>query len=236
MLQEQVMIVGHSAGAHLAMMGVVGVTMKRLIHSPHSLILDELHSPWVPRPSIPPEMQLRFEDRYFDGSSEDSQTSTGAPGPCVVPGTGRIAVIQSFNSMVDTLDNGNNDNDGKSSDNSESFYMVEKNGQNSNKLEESVEATKTDDVEKTDTEKEVAADDSEAAEQESKDDENRSDDNDKDEEPSELIIEDEDELTDFQRDVKNIINSVKCVIGNFMLSLHGFTLLIIFLKSIDYAE
>ena len=63
-LQEEIVLVGHSAGAHLCVMAVLELIMKRLIHTPLPPLAQSVGA------SI--SESIRFEDRHFDGSSSEN--------------------------------------------------------------------------------------------------------------------------------------------------------------------
>ena len=68
-LQEEIVLVGHSAGAHLCVMAVLELIMKRLIHTPLPPLAQSIGAPI--------SESIRFEDRHFDGSSCDNGASSG---------------------------------------------------------------------------------------------------------------------------------------------------------------
>ena len=64
-LQEEIVLVGHSAGAHLCVMAVLELIMKRLIHTPLPPLAQSVGASTISE-------SIRFEDRHFDGSSSEN--------------------------------------------------------------------------------------------------------------------------------------------------------------------
>ena len=69
-LQEEIVLVGHSAGAHLCVMAVLELIMKRLIHTPLLPLAQSVGASTISE-------SISFEDRHFDGSSCDNGASSG---------------------------------------------------------------------------------------------------------------------------------------------------------------
>jgi len=73
--KDHVMLVGHSAGAHLCLMAVLELTLKQLMLSPGSLTLPEHSLPHQPPPMLA-SAHLQFEEAYFDGSAPVSMLTS----------------------------------------------------------------------------------------------------------------------------------------------------------------
>ena len=98
-------LIGHSAGAHLAALAVLELTLQQLLTNPHPLLLGPTD------PSQPTLASLKFEDSHFNGGNAASAISS--------LNTGSFCV----------LDNGS---DARSSNASDSFCLVDKNKEEDN--------------------------------------------------------------------------------------------------------
>ena len=65
--QSRVMLMGHSAGAHLCVMAVLELAMKWLIHQPPPALTVDAQRP----------EPISFEDKHFDGSNGESSNGEG---------------------------------------------------------------------------------------------------------------------------------------------------------------
>ncbi|KAK2171877.1 hypothetical protein NP493_1016g01004 [Ridgeia piscesae] len=114
--EEEITLIGHSAGAHLCVMAVLELVMKRLIHTP----LPPLA---VPSGVTSISESIRFDEQHFDGSSagpssgDVSNGENGATGAPPGGGEGRLDPAANSGSFIFV--------EGQMQKNTDSFCVVE---------------------------------------------------------------------------------------------------------------
>jgi len=76
--QKKVIMLGHSAGAHLCMLSVLELTLKKLLHNPESVLLSMSGPPAIAvshQSSLFSE-SISFEDKYFNDNNASNGSST----------------------------------------------------------------------------------------------------------------------------------------------------------------
>ena len=277
------MLMGHSSGAHLAVMGCVELTLKRLLHNPQAIIRAEggvtpppvslreslagstllSSSLFRSQPSSNVIESIKFEDRHFDGSSQSGSEGSDQNGVAVPKLQSLGPESGSTTGSFFIIAEGEKEPQLSATGGSESFFMVQKgktdsegsgNGSSNGKSVEILEPSEVD-VEEQET-YESKPDETERLEQEGKptcdkivveeekvaevivegvetgvkvpsqtvmlEDTNTV--------PTstvrhELVIEDDDTMTRSQRDVRDILSCIQCVIGespftNINISMH----------------
>ncbi len=240
------MLIGHSAGAHLCMMAALELTLKRLLHSPESLVMPEGFIPETPQLHALGE-SIRFHDRYFNGGnggSNDEGSETITP-PVIISGTSTPPVLplksgpstpptqrRAHDSGANSgsfylVEDSNNDKDqGSLEANPEAFYLIHKEIESQEKAEGAGDVPQQDVADSKATSEEKPEAEGDGAQKKTElgagdagtqaDAAAGSVSTAASAQGPELVIEDEDLLTPSQKDIRDVLNSIKHVVGKYL--------------------